>query len=367
MSQHVNTKTTYGEAGALDKLVAHELTEFNDDTITLIGPFAFYYQKEGLNEIYLPAVKQIEEYAFNNASSVSRIYIGLNNQSVTTLNSIYAIGTGGRCIFIVPDNLVNAYKAATNWTSVGNRIYGINDEANWPVWNETEISDDVATIKSHVLAGTAASRYDMGQYKEMDLGTEGVIRMQIVGKNMRELANSTDKAQLEWLAMGTMTSDVRFNPPLSGSSGNYVEGTGTIGGYDKSELKTYIDTNIWALVPSDWKDMIKETKIISRSYDTTGAVQRNEETTAKLRIPSYYELYATGLTYGESSGPVYAYATGIFAEHRIRRWTNGTSLDTYWTRTAYSTSVAHIISNNGSSSSNYGVDRSRDIILSFST
>lgn len=358
MATFINTKTTLGEDGALDALVAHELTEFNDDTITVIGQQAFQYQ-DTLESIYLPKVQSIAQNAFLNCSALKNLYIGTDRSTVSTLSSTNALSGTGRGLIRVPDSLVTNYRSATNWSTYAGRIYGINDSTA-PKWDETEIADDWATIASHVNAGTAASRYNLGQYKEIDLGTEGVIRMQIVEKNVRELANSTDTAQLEWVAMEALKTTHRMNPALD----NNTEGTGTIGGYDKSEMKTYLDTDIWALVPAVVQGIIKETKIDTTIYNTSGQQVMNEVTTAKLRIPSFREIF--GGTNYENAGPAYDFA---FASDnvRIRRTAGTTSTVIWWLRTPGSTGSVIGVGAGGSRSNGNNAQTSRSIILSFST
>lgn len=357
MPTFINTKITLGEDGALDALVAHELTEFNDDAITMIGQNAFQYQ-DTLESIYLPKVQSIAQNAFLNCSALKNLYIGTDRSAVSTLSSANALSGTGRGLIRVPDSLVTNYRSATNWSSYAGRIYGINDSTA-PQWDETEITDDWATIASYVNNGTAASRYNLGQYKEIDLGTEGVIRMQIVDKNVRKLANSTDTAQLEWVGMEALKTTHRMNPQLS----NNTEGTGTIGGYDKSEMKTYLDTDIWALVPSVVQGIIKETKIVTKIYNTSGSVVQNEVTTAKLRIPSYREMF--GSTNYENQGPSYGFAFPSYNEC-IRKTAGTTSTTRWWLRSASTTSAFCCVyeagNNGGLSAQNvYGV------VLSFST
>lgn len=191
---------------------------------------------------------------------------------------------------------------------------------------------------------------------------------------MRELADSTEKAQLEWMSTSAISSYVPtgYNPALNGTT----EGTGTIGGYDKSKLKTYIDTTVWNSIPAAWQEVIKETKIVSSIYNTEGERIENEVTTAKLRIPSLGELVAP-TTYPaylrETEGPTYtefatchinlckrASAVGAINGGYTESWA------TYWTRTPYNTSACVTISSNGVSNSPVNTS-SNKIVLAFST
>lgn len=357
MPEYTNTRTLLGDDGALDALIAHTLTEYNDDQISTIGNNAFHYQ-ENLESIYLPNISAIGNNAFANCTNLKRVFVGLNRSSVATLSSSNALSNTGRSIIYVPDSLVTNYRSASQWSTYADRIYGVSDLGLYE-WNETEIQDSEADLLTYITNGTAANRYHPGQYKTIDLGTEGQIRFQIVGKHMRELANSTDTADLEWLAMDALKTGHKMNPVLDDTT----EGTGTIGGYDKSEMKTYIDNDIWALIPSGWKNVIKETKIVSTIYNTSGSKVKDEVTTAKLRIPSYREVF--GGTSSETSGPIYGMA---FPNNnsRIRKVVDVTSAANYWQRSAVTTASFRYVSMYGGDSSYYA-NNSYAVVLGFST
>ncbi|MBR0411049.1 MAG: hypothetical protein IJI25_08625, partial [Eubacterium sp.] len=73
-----------------------------------------------------------------------------------------------------------------------------------------EIEDDWATIVSKIANGTAT--YKVGNYKPLDLGTEGVVNMQIVGKNTSPLASGSGTATYDWLSMELLATSHRMNP-----------------------------------------------------------------------------------------------------------------------------------------------------------
>lgn len=356
-----------------------------------------------------------------------------------------------------------------------------------------EITDTWAEIIEYVNAGTAASRYKIGNYKPLDLGTEGVVNMQIVGKNADELASGNGTAQLSWISMELLKNGHKMNPALqtvynypevpswettnngatwksqnryvvstakakwtltvtsggtitvsykvsqsnasrnkitkltingttvatdyasstsavesiSVSSGDqvvvyaeydllsasydyyaqidfatdymypasfsisaevqdaptrqvdyYVTGTGAIGGFEDTEMYTYLDTTIMGLLPSNVAGVIKSVKKYSKTHNTAGSVVNNVVSTPKLWIPSLSELNFNGY---ESSGPKYKY---IFpnSSSRIKSNAGASSASRWWSRTAhnnnnnyYSGVDANGSSSSGNSSSSYGV------------
>ena len=364
MPTYTNTKTTLGsEDAAFNALVAHELTEFNDDSILELGQYAFYKQTT-LQSIYLPALTKINSNAFDGCENLKRIFVGLNKNTVCTLSSTTALSNTGRSIIYVPDDLVSNYRSASNWSTYAGRIYGIS-ELGQNEWDETEITDDAETIAAKVNAGTAASSYHIGQYKTISLKNtetgvdEGTIRMQIVGKNMRGIKNSEDTAQLEWLAMDLLKTNHRMNPAFD----NNTEGTGAIGGMAHNEMQTYLDTTIWALIPEVWQNIIKETEVVTAIYNTSGSSVKNDVTYQKLRVPSYREVFG-GTSY-ESQGPVYSMAFPD-SNTRKRAKVGSTSAATWWLRSAYTTNTFMYV--NSSGSNNYATaNTSYGVALSFST
>ena len=83
-------------------------------------------------------------------------------------------------------------------------------ESQAAFYDVSEVSDDWGTIINKCNQGIAADEYNLGQYKDLDLGTEGVIRMQIVGKKVDSIGGGR-KAQLTWVAQNVLTTPVHLN------------------------------------------------------------------------------------------------------------------------------------------------------------
>lgn len=72
-----------------------------------------------------------------------------------------------------------------------------------------EIEDDWATIISKINAGTAS--YKLGNYKPLDLGSEGIVNMQIVAKDADPLASGAGNAPYTWISMELLANTHRMN------------------------------------------------------------------------------------------------------------------------------------------------------------
>lgn len=319
----MNTRDLIGEQATLNGLVSHTLTSFEDDKVKTLRPYAFYNQSQ-LKEISLPNVTTLGDNAFNGCTGAVRFKIALDQPNVITGNTNAFSGTGIRSVIYVPDNLVSSYKSNSGWKSLSSRIHGISEMPE-PEWDEEEITDTDEQIAERVNNGTAASYYKLGQYKSVNFGSFGTLRMQIIAKNADELSDSSGYAQLTWFPMELPNTMRRMNPSRIAGT----EGTGSIGGWDKSEMKSYLYNDIWPLIPSIWKDIIKEVKKYTLIYNTSEQEENDVLTNEKIFLLSTREVGFT--SYDETQGPVYNVA---FADSnaRIRRINSNASI--YWLRSA---------------------------------
>ena len=104
------------------------LTSINIPNITIINQNLFSYCKE-LVKAEFSNVIQIESYAFRYCSKLTTLILRVNQ--VATLSSDDAlsssnIGNGNGYIY-VPDDLVESYKVATNWSTYASKIKGLSE------------------------------------------------------------------------------------------------------------------------------------------------------------------------------------------------------------------------------------------------
>ena len=176
---------------------------------------------------------------------------------------------------------------------------------------DVEITDDWATICASVDNGTYATKYKVGNYKPMDLGSEGTINMQIV-------AIDNEEGPLVFVAKELLTTKKAMNS--SGSNAN---------GYPACEMKTYLNDTILPLIPEVIHQHIKP--VTKTSYDKTSG--GDVTSTEKLWIPSAREIIG-GTSY-EQSGPVYNLIYKD-ATSRKKAVVGSSSFTSWWLRSAYS-------------------------------
>ena len=105
------------------------LTSIDLPNVTSIGGYAFY-DCTSLTSIDLPNVTSIGGYAFNRCTSLTKIIIGTDSDMCTLKstntfdNTPIANGTG---YIYVPDDKVDTYKSATNWSTYASQIKPISE------------------------------------------------------------------------------------------------------------------------------------------------------------------------------------------------------------------------------------------------
>jgi len=149
-----------------------------------------------------------------------------------------------------------------------------------------EISDSWEDIFASINDGTYREKYKIGNYKPLDLGGEGIIRMQIAGFDAEVLAYGSGRAAITWIAMDLLKTEHRMNPMYE----NKKIGTGGLGGWKESEMRKYLDTEIKPLIPLIVKSQIKPVRKYSFSCNTATREVSNEITEDELWIPAVKEI-----------------------------------------------------------------------------
>ena len=151
-----------------------------------------------------------------------------------------------------------------------------------------EITDSWNTIIANIDNGTYATKYKLGNYKPLNLGTEGTINMQIVAMDADELA-SGGTAPLTFLGMELLNTSHRMNPTHSAGT----EGTGALGGWEKSEMRSYLNNTIEPLIPSSIRNRLQRINKYSTIITVNQETVKDVLTIDKLFIPSDRELVAS--------------------------------------------------------------------------
>lgn len=189
-------------------------------------------------------------------------------------------------------------------------------------------ADPWDAVLASIAAGTYATDYAVGDLIPLDMGAQGTVNMEIIAFNSDNLAIGSGKAHITFISQEALTTTKRMNPAKDGTT----EGTGTIGGWELSEIRGYYQDTLLPLVPANVRAKILEVTKTYYYYASDSAAARGS-CTDKLWMPSYREVF--GGSSKESSGPAYS-AANSNAWRTKHRW-NGVSAVNWWLRTASST------------------------------
>ncbi len=176
------------------------------------------------------------------------------------------------------------------------------------------ISDSWEEIITAGEDGTYIDKYKIGDTKELDLGEEGVIEMELVAFDADELADSSGKAPMTWIAKTLLNTEYEIR----------IDN----GFWPTSDVRKWLHESILPLFPEKVRSNIKEVKKYSYSYS-------NNETNSSsdtIWIPSRREMYGADCAY-EDEGPEYI---TLFPDDasRQKQHTGVSKPSSWWLRSA---------------------------------
>ena len=224
-------------------------------------------------------------------------------------------------------------------------------------WDEMTWDDVIAATKNGKYRN-----FEIGAMKELDLGSEGIVHMQIVGIDVDDLADGSGKAPLTFISKELLKTSHRMNPALTPSAAPYDEGTGTIGGWEKCEMRTYLKETVKPLIPENVRGAIQNVTKYSTIYDTSSTIIFDVITADDIWIPSSRESGAS-FVYAEKAGPMYS----VFGDKASRiKFVFGSETKGRWQlRSASTTTSFYAVSLDGGNGSAYRAGTNGYIALGF--
>lgn len=337
-----NTVETVGDLALAEIIIDRSITELHCNITTSIAAHKFrgcsgltnvifpsvssvgigaFWQCTALKQADFSACVSFAQNAFYGCSALETLILRCTDAvcSLTGNLSGTKIASGTGYIY-VPSALVDNYKAASGWSTYAAQIRAIED---WPVVCSKWSWDAVFAA---IDDGSYASVYSVGDTVPLDLGSEGVVNMQIAAFDADDLADGSGKAPISWISKELLNTACRMNSSASNS-----------GGWELCEMRTYLQDTIKPLIPSDVASMIKTVTKYSDSFDTSGTNVDSATTDDDVWIPSYREL-AGGTTY-ETVGPIYS---ELFSDDASRIKKQSGKVKNWWTRTCRDTSYMSV-------------------------
>ncbi|MDY3759621.1 MAG: DUF6273 domain-containing protein, partial [Treponema sp.] len=266
-----------------------------------------------VNAVYTSALRYYTVYFYNGS---------------TLLQTVENVPYGGSATYTgaTPVNPDDASLGFEGWSPSPTNITG-----NTTCYAQFEspvrgtITDTWAQIIAACSDGTYATKYHVGDTKEIKLGSEGTVCMQIVAFDADTRSDGNGTAHITWISEQLLKTSKRMNPSRAGSSGAYTEGTGSIGGWEKSEMRTYMKETIKPLIPAEVRAAILEVTKTSYAYNTEGTAYQ-QTTQDDVWLPSTRDLAYSDKK--ETSGPMYSEMFPDLASHK--KYKVGSTSATYW-------------------------------------
>ena len=350
---------------------------FDFSHITYVGQYAF--KDSPRDVVALPAVTSIQTYLGSGngpkgfdfaqkltipanafANSGNMMHLILRSNELCPLSNVSAFtGTpiaAGFGYIYVPSDLVDTYKAASNWSNFASQIVAISE---YPKTASGSISDSWQEILEACGDGTYASKYNVGDTKIVEIDGNAV-GFRIIAKDKDVLASGEGNAPLTWLSMGIL--EMRQMNAAQKTSGNAT--TWTAGGWANSDMRNYLRETLLPKFPEIVRLNIKE---VNKTYRMKSPSDTTETIADTLWIPSYKEVGFTNSSYIESDGVVYSDVFTSNANRIVKQGNLGLgSANYWWLRSAYNANSFSRVLNNGGEYS-YDANSSHGLVLGFCT
>lgn len=132
-------------------------------------------------------------------------------------------------------------------------------------------------VFASIDAGTYATDYAIGDCVPLDLGSEGLINMQIAAFDADDLADGSGKAPITWIAKELLKTKQRMG------AGDYDDT-----GWQGTELRSYLKNTIKPMIPQTVRNAIVD---VSKQSVTEPWTEYGVE---DVWLPSYYGEIASG-------------------------------------------------------------------------
>ena len=224
--------------------------------------------------------------------------------------------------------------------------YGTVDNPNWDTINAywEVVSSDVASYQGGTMSeDDFMAKYPIGGRMIVPINlTDGdvVADVEIIGYDHDNLANNSGKSPLTFFCADLPQIQHRMN-----------EASSNDGGYENSEMREFINNELFNALPDSLKSIIKPVYKISDGGSTNKTLVT---TTDSCWLASYDEV---GLTSSDNSlsgqGDVYSSIFSSNKESRKKYITDSTSTGGWWLRSSYyslnSSSMFWRVTNSGGS------------------
>ena len=225
----------------------------------------------------------------------------------------------------------------------GSFSFSLNSHLGSPSEKEDRVYGSITDSWEEIIAagedGTYIDKYKIGDTKELDLGKEGVIEMELVAFDADELADGSGKATMTWIAKDLLKTKYVMNKEMTNK-----------GGWPVSDMRAWLRESVLPLFPEEVRSNIMEVKKYSFSGSDSGTLSSSDT----IWIPSGREMFGADCSY-ENVGT--EYMTAFQNEASRQKHPIGDSEPSWWwlrSASANSAKIFYFVGSDGSSwNSNY--------------
>lgn len=324
MALIIPTVESIGDGALTNALVDRSITELQDNVAATLAEDALH-GCTALKKVVFGAATTVDRSVFYGCSALEvadfyqtitlreNLFAGcsalttliLRGESMCTLYATTAISgtpiTQGTGYIYVPAALLDTYKTNANWSDYAAQFRAIEDYAtmcNPYTWE---------AVAAHIEAGDYKDVYKIGDYVPVDLGSEGVVNMQIAAFDTDTLADGSGKAAITWISKELLQTTRAMNDPNNA-------------GWEGSGLRASLQSEVLPLIPEVVSSQIVS---VARRYRLYTSTTTSFKTCYdELWIPCKSEIFGTG-----------AY-TALFPDNasRVKYIPGLTSAQKWWTR-----------------------------------
>ena len=275
-----------------------------------------FYESNGVTEINLPDYLEYE-FLYSNGVYIDEYQLLPANSSKTIKIKLK-----------FKANLDESELPSTDKTIVIREsiTYIQADENAFEIPNSRFAQDSWSNINSNIISGHT-DIYNIGDTKEVDMGSFGTHTLRIANKSTPEECSTTGFSQTACgfvLEFADIITEYRMNPYDSSVT---TSGNGNIGGWPATEMRTFVNDDIYNALPTELKNGIINTTVVSGHGNTAG--ETNFTSIDKLYLLSTHEVW-------ESSG-----ITSLLSYDTV--WNQTRQLDYYKSKNVTTSNISEAI------------------------
>ena len=266
----------------------------------------------------------------------------------------------------IEPNITHEYTVKVTFIDTGepqnyNKNKSFNGKLGIEEYVPTQFEKDSWTAIVANVKANKISQYNVGDTKEVDMGTYGTHTLRIANTSTPSECSTSGFSQTACgfvLEFADIITKHNMNP-----SGTYKGTTYNYGwnkdGWPATSMRTFVNNDIYNALPSEIKNAIIDTTVVSGHGSTSG--ETNFTSTDKLYLLSPKEIYTDWSKSNDTAKDLtrtldYYTSIGVTVNDKsgaIKK--NGTSASYWWLRAAYSSDTVSFfrVYDSGGCGSNY--------------